>query len=300
MSRVLCAGHVNWDVTLHVDALPDPDGEARIRSQSQSGGGSAANVATALATLDIPTSVLGSVGDDEHGRAARRKLTECGVDTDQIMVVPDRPTTVKYLIVEATSDGQVMVFGNDGANEAIGPTDITDDILHDVDHLHLTGQRPSTARALAEQAATIGIPISVDPGRRLADRDYEATLSAADIVFLNGREADCLSIQPDISAGDAFDGATIVCKEGKDGATVYAGENTYQQEGYPVETVDTAGAGDAFAAGFLAVVLEGRTDGNIDYERALAVANACGALATTVEGAQVEVGWRTVEQFLPD
>ena len=43
MVGVITAGHVNWDVTLRVDALPKPDGEARIRSQCRSGGGSAAS-----------------------------------------------------------------------------------------------------------------------------------------------------------------------------------------------------------------------------------------------------------------
>ncbi|MCO8268933.1 carbohydrate kinase family protein, partial [Haloferax sp. AB510] len=48
MSRVICAGHVNWDVTLRVDALPEPDGEATVESRVGAGGGSAANVASGL------------------------------------------------------------------------------------------------------------------------------------------------------------------------------------------------------------------------------------------------------------
>ncbi len=47
--RVLCAGHVNWDVTICVDDLPAPDGESVVTDQYQAGGGSAANTAAALA-----------------------------------------------------------------------------------------------------------------------------------------------------------------------------------------------------------------------------------------------------------
>ena len=47
----MCAGHVNWDITLRVDRLPGPDDEARVRERSEGGGGSAANVAAALAML---------------------------------------------------------------------------------------------------------------------------------------------------------------------------------------------------------------------------------------------------------
>jgi hypothetical protein len=53
MVRVLSAGHVNWDVTLRLDELPEPDGEARINSQSSGGGGSAANTAVALSSLGV-------------------------------------------------------------------------------------------------------------------------------------------------------------------------------------------------------------------------------------------------------
>ncbi|MFC6771884.1 carbohydrate kinase, partial [Halorubrum pallidum] len=46
--KVVSAGHINWDVTIHVDRLPEPDGETRIERLEQSGGGSAANVAVGL------------------------------------------------------------------------------------------------------------------------------------------------------------------------------------------------------------------------------------------------------------
>ncbi|NIS28551.1 MAG: carbohydrate kinase family protein, partial [Actinobacteria bacterium] len=118
---MLCAGHVNWDVTLQVDALPEPDGEARITDQRRSGGGSAANAAVALAGLGVPVGLLGSVGDDEHGAALREALRERGVALDALRTVPGAETTVKYLVVEP--GGEVFVLGNEGANEAVGPDD---------------------------------------------------------------------------------------------------------------------------------------------------------------------------------
>ena len=73
--RVVCAGHVNWDVTLRVEALPEPDGEAAIVEQSGSTGGSAANVARVLAGLGVDPIIVGSVGADGHeiGRASCRE-----------------------------------------------------------------------------------------------------------------------------------------------------------------------------------------------------------------------------------
>ena len=274
MVSVLTAGHVNWDVTLRVDRLPEPDGEASIRSQRASGGGSAANVAVALRRLEVDAAVIGSVGDDENGLLARRELERAGVDLDDLRVV-DGETAVKYLLVD--DDGELSVLGTDGVNEAVRPEHVDPDRVRAADHLHLTSQHPETAAHLAAIASEAGVPVSFDPGRRLADRDYRAAIAAADVLFATDREAEALleSVAADV------DGHTVVVKHGRDGASVRTPEETHVHPGVDVEAVDTAGAGDAFAAGFIATRLAGD-----DLEGALEYANACGALAASRDGAR--------------
>jgi len=284
MPRVICAGHVNWDVTLRVDDLPPVDGEATITGQRQAGGGSASNVAVVLAGLGVSTHLLGSVGDYEHGQSAREELADVGVDTT-LVEAPDAATSVKYLVV--AEDGEVMVFGNDGANEAFGPADLPEDALADADHLHLTGQDPDTAAAFARLANDVETPVSFDPGRRLGDRTYEETLASVDVVFLNEREGRVAA-----SEGLLDDVATVVVKHGAGGAERRTGGRTVSHPGYPVDPVDTTGAGDAFAAGFIA----GRFEG--DDEHALSVGNACGALAAARTGARLQVNRQEIEALL--
>ncbi|PHQ46031.1 carbohydrate kinase, partial [Halorubrum sp. C3] len=98
--KVVSAGHINWDVTIHVDSLPEPDGETRIDRLEQSGGGSAANVAVGLVDLGGQSVVYGSVGGDESGALALRELASAGVDPGQVLVDADEPTSVKYVIVD--------------------------------------------------------------------------------------------------------------------------------------------------------------------------------------------------------
>jgi len=287
--RVLCAGHVNWDVTICVDSLPGPDGECVVTDQSQAGGGSAANTAAALAGLDVETGLLGSVGVDEHGLLVRRELSSAGVDCDLVTEVPGE-TTVKYLVVD--DDGEVMVLANDGVNESFGTEDLNAETLATLAHVHLTGQSPATAAALARRARAAGVTVSLDPGRRVCDRDFSDAAACADYLFLNDREEACA---PD-SLFDAFEG-TIVVKNGTDGGSVFdhSGERTagttaaHTHPGYDVNPVDTAGAGDAFAAGFLAATLDGADD-----DEALAVANACGALASRDLGARTDLDWSSI------
>ncbi|SDM57566.1 ribokinase [Halogranum gelatinilyticum] len=300
MSRVICAGHVNWDITLRVDRLPEPDGEASIRAQTGAGGGSAANVAAGLAGLDVPVSLLGSVGDDDHGRATTKELAESGVDCDPVRTAAGE-TAVKYLVVDA--DGEVFVLGCSGVNEAFRADDLSETLLADADVLHLTSQRPKTAAALAERAADAGLLVSFDPGRRLGERDYSATLERADLVFLNDREATTALDQWDAGPDGT---TTVVLKHGARGGEVRRGDDVSSDDqnrrgddavvshpGFAVDPVDTTGAGDAFAAGFLASRLRGDDDST-----ALAVANACGALAARAAGARTAISWNAVADLV--
>lgn len=286
MARLVCAGHVNWDVTLRVDSLPAPDGEAVVTEQSQAGGGSASNTASVLADLDHEPLLLGSLGDDQYADFVEDELRDTGVDCQFLKRVPDRETTVKYLVVD--EDGEVFVLANDGANEAYTAADLPAEHLQSASHLHLTSQEPATARELASRAHTHDIPVSFDPGRRLGARQYEGLVSEVDLLFLNEREAE--TAQGHGLLADRSN-ATVI-KRGDGGATLRSSDHSLSHDGYDVPVADTAGAGDAFAAGFLAARLDGRSD-----EEALAIANACGALAVQSVGARVSLSWDEIESY---
>lgn len=304
MVRIVTAGHVNWDVSLGVDALPDPDGEARITSQRLSGGGSAANVAVAIVGYGADAAVIGSVGDDEPGFLARRELDLAGVDVSALRTVRGRDTTVKYLVVDDA--GQVMVLGNDGANEAFGATDVDPAMIESVEHLHLTSQRPETARALAARVREGGATVSFDPGRRIGEQDYGDLLETVDVLLVNRREATIALDGDDPREAVAGTDRVLVVKRGAEGAAVYTDDAVSEHPGFAVETVDTTGAGDTFAAGFLAVFAgawnerDGSPIDAVDLERALEIGNACGALSTRETGARTAPSREAVESFLAE
>jgi ribokinase len=282
MSRVVCAGHVNWDVTLHVEDLPDPDGEAAITHQSQAGGGSASNTASALSGLGIEVSLLGSIGTDRSGTLLVEELEAAGIDCSPLTTV-DGETTVKYVVVD--DDGEVFVLANRGVNEAYEAADLPAETLARADRLHLTSQEPATASELRRRAAERSIPVSFDPGRRLGSRAYDDLIRQVDLLFLNEREAEA------IERLLADRQAPTVIKRGDGGAVYRNGSQSTSHGGFDVTAEDTTGAGDAFAAGFLAASLRGRS-----VEEALAAANRCGALAVQSAGARVELSWEQIER----
>lgn len=303
--RVLSAGHVNWDVTMHVSALPEPDGEVVIDRLVQSGGGSAANVAAGLVGLDTPAAVYGSVGGDESGAMALRELERAGVDPGHVLIDSAGTTSVKYLVVDDT--GEVMVFSNEGANESFTADEIDPSVLRSVEQLHLTSQAPETAVTLAEIARAAKIPVSFDPGRRVDERGFDEVLQEIDLLFVNEREARLIDESGTVSTENPEDFVTVV-KRGCDGADVRTPNGTISHPGFEVDAIDRTGAGDAFAAGFTAALFDCgvhdalRSDGRgfdpETYRHPLAVGNACGALTTKEVTARVPLSWADVDALI--
>ena len=300
--KVVTAGHINWDVTIHVDSLPERDGETRIERLKQSGGGSAANVAVGMVGLGGRSIVFGSVGGDESGALALRELASAGVDPGHVLVDANEQTSVTYVIVDG--GGELLLLANDGANESFSAADLDRETLAAADHLHLTGQQPETAAALATAAAEAGATCSFDPGRRVSDREYDAALRASDLLFVNAREADALDETTAIDPR-APDDRVVVVKEGGTGATVHTPAGDVFHPGFEVDAVDTAGAGDAFASGFLGTALrdDDATGGGFshdprDYQVPLLVANACGAIAAETVTARTDLSWDRVRSVM--
>ncbi|SNR30977.1 carbohydrate kinase family protein [Halorubrum vacuolatum] len=298
--KVITAGHLNWDVTMYVDRLPGPDGETRIDRLEQSGGGSAANVAVGLVDLGGRAIVYGSVGGDESGALALRGLANAGVDPGHVLIDADQPTSVKYVIVDG--DGELCMLANDGANEAFSAADLDRDTLAAADHLHLTSQQPETATQLSNAAHDTDATLSFDPGRRVGERAYGEVLASADLLFLNTREAEAVAETTDIDPWKPED-RVVAIKLGGDGASIRTPHGDVSHPGFPVEPVDTTGAGDAFAAGFLATALcepaiveDGFSHDPRDYELPLLVGNACGALAARAVTARVDLSWDAVRE----
>lgn len=243
--------------------------------------------------MDVSTGLVGSVGTDEHGLLVRRELKAEGVDCEHVLEVEGKETTTKYLIVDEA--GELMVLGNDGANEAVSPDDVNEAYVQNAEHLHLTSQRPDSAAELARIATEAGVPVSFDPGRRLTDRDFSRALAYSDIVFLNDREAKTLLDEDLEHPSSELHGRVVVIKHGSDGARVDTTKGVYTHPGFGVKSVDTTGAGDAFAAGFITTFLD-----SADYERALEFANACGALASMAPGARTAPTKELVGRFLDE
>jgi ribokinase len=288
VTPVVCVGDLMTDVVAiasrQVSAGSDTASAVRL-----SGGGSAANTAAWLAATGHPVSYVGRAGDDLLGRSATADLKQLGVDV-RVTVDPDRPTGV--CVVLATPDGERSMFPDAGANAGLAPADLPADLFVAGRHLHLSGyalltegSRPAALASLA-LAKSAGMTVSVDPASAgpLAVVGVGRVLSwlgGADLLLANEDEACLLAGTPGDSAAAgaalAADFGAVVVKLGPAGAAHYrAGADVVSVPAAEAEVLDTTGAGDCFAAGFLPAWLAGSEPG-------VALAAGC-ALAARVVG----------------
>ncbi len=266
MTRVLVVGDLVDDISVRVlddvTAASDTNAEIRLRP-----GGSAGNVAAWLGHLGTDVVFCGRVGADAVDRHTRA-LAACGVKP-YLAGDPDRTTAT--IVLQLDREGERTMFVDRGANRGLVPEDVPDEAWRDVTWLHLTGYSffdPDTRRVAIEllaEARRRGARVSVDPSsvaflRTAGVEEFLGWIDGVDLVFPNLDEARALvgSTGPQIDL-DALAArfAHVVVTLGSMGAAYLAGAERVQVTAPRVEVVDTTGAGDAFAAGFLARWVDG-------------------------------------------
>jgi sugar/nucleoside kinase (ribokinase family) len=281
------------------------DGETLAQLQStlpspavRTPGGSAGNTAFAMARLGIPSRFLGMVGADGHGTFYRRTFEGLGGCAERIRIHRHLPTARCLSLV--TPDGERTMRTHLGAAAALSASEITADDFRGFDHAHVEGYllfNPELMTQVLRAAREGGCRISVD----LASFEVVAAAREilpglldryVDMVFANEEEAAAFAGSDDpaqcLEALHAHC-TTVAVKRGADGALLRNGGATWAVPALPVtETVDTTGAGDLWAAGFLYGLLNGR--GLVDCGR---LGAALGAAVVTQQGAALpEAEWR--------
>jgi ribokinase len=224
-------------------------------------GGSAANTAAWLADLGVATTLVGAVGDDAFGRRQLDDLQARGVET-VVAVVPGAATGTVVALVDAA--GERTFVTDRGANTALDPTSVP---LDPDGHLHVSGYAlldPATSAAArqvlaAGRAASMTVSVdtgSAEPLRNAGPTAWREWTSGADLCFANLMEGRVITgcRQPAaVAAALAVDYREVVLKLGAAGCRWAAGPEQIALPAHPpVALVDTVGAGDAFAAGYLA------------------------------------------------
>jgi fructokinase len=236
----------------------------------ETSGGSASNTCAVAAGLGASVAYLGKVADDQLGRVFHHDITAAGVHHPTEPLAGGAPTARSLILV--TPDGQRTMNTFLGACVSFDEADVDPALVADSAVTYLEGylfdppaaQRAFRKAAKAAHAAgrrvalTLSDPFCVDR-HRAAFRELVA--DEVDILFANEAEICSLYQRNEFEAAAAHtrqDVALACLTRSEQGSLVISGAETVGVPAVPTEVVDTTGAGDAYAAGFLAGLTAGR------------------------------------------
>ena len=250
MVELTVVGSINLDFTARLERLPRPGETLTAHQLVRSPGGKGANQAVAAARLGANVTMVGAVGDDELADEALAGLVEAGVTLE---VERKGETGVALIYVDAEGQNEIAVFP--GANAEITPRAVSGAVL-----------------------CQLEVP----------DEVVFAAAANADFFALNAAPARVLDLEPDLLVVNEIEhetvsrGKLVAVTYGKDGAALYEnGEEVARSAAPTIVAQDATGAGDAFTAALVVMLLEGAS-----RERALQIACVAGAWAAATVGAQ--------------
>lgn len=268
---------------------------SRISRYTNTPGGSGANTVRGLAWLNRqgrvpPPAFCGAVGRDAFGDRYIEIMKSQGVRA--CMVQKDSPSGCSIIIV--TPDRERTMFTYLGACREFTEADVDFSLVGQSRILHITGymwdteNQKEAVRKTVEVARSCRIPVSFDLADPFVVQRNQAEFrdwipGRVDILFGNREEFSLLlagaAADEQLLAESASLAGTVVMKVGADGCLARRGDMWVRAAGFPVQAVDSTGAGDSFASGFLFGLLQGW-----DLAAAARLANRLAAWIVSIEG----------------
>lgn len=226
-------------------------------SRSMVSGGSAANTINGLTRLGTEAGLIGKIGKDDVGRFYLEDCKNNGV----IPHLRESDTMSGRCVVLISPDGERTMCTFLGAATELTADDLTLDDFHRYDIFHVEGylvQNHALIRRAVQMAKEAGLIVSIDLASYnvvTENLDFlkEIVSEYVDIVFANEDEARAFTSKEPTEALIHFANHTTIAvvKIGKDGSYVKSGEETHTISSFDANCIDTTGAGDLYAAGFL-------------------------------------------------
>jgi ribokinase len=317
MMDIVGIGALNLDLTYRVDGLHVAGrdfaaGEETVGTEKEfskvleelgargtllnkGGGGSAANTIYALTKMGFATGYLGTVGKDDNGRSILESMD--GVDVSRVHRYLQSGMCVSML---AKDDRSLLVLPN--ANDFFAYSEEDIDYLNESNNIHMgsfTSDSALAAQSKLMEYLDERVLISFAPGELYARRGLKPLrliIARARIVFLSEREIGLMTGQGAAEGGKSIvdlGPKVVVCTNGDSGALIITKNSEISVPAKKTAVIDRTGAGDVFAAGFLAGYMGGST-----LERSGEIGAAAAALSIASVGRTGYPDRRFIRRYL--
>ena len=287
----------------HVDAKTSLHIGETIKDYSMAAGGSTANTMSGAAKLGAQTGYIGKVGRDERGRFFENEMVKTNVKP--LILTTDTPTGCAEAFI--SKDGERTFATYLGAALELNADDIQPEMFDGWDILYVEGYLISN-RELLDKA----LPMAKEKGMTIAldmasynivreNREYMQQLAKdyLDILFANEDEAKTFTLEED--PVEALHQMAALCeiaivKVGAKGAYVQHGNQVIKIDPIPAKVIDTTGAGDLWAAGFMAGLVKGKNLETCAKMGATLAANIIEVLGAKMDDAR----WEKIQKELEE
>lgn len=286
--RILVIGELNVDiVAAGLRRLPESGAEVLAEDCELTLGSASAIFAAGIAKLGCRVTFVSQVGRDSFGDFCLAALKDAGISTRYVRRKAEEKTGVT-IALSNSRDRALITFP--GAIASLSANDFDVTLMKRHHHLHLTSYylqrelKPSFP-ALFREAKARGLTTSFDPNtdpNQNWSSGINSVLKYTDVLFVNEREATALTSRNNKREALKALGQLVPCavvKRGRRGVVAIQNEKVVAGSGFQIKALDTTGAGDSFAAGFISAYVR-----RAPLAECLRIANACGALSTTKLG----------------
>jgi sugar/nucleoside kinase (ribokinase family) len=303
--KVLILGGILVDHYMLVDQFPQRGQDVRILNSFYKVGGCAINVAKTLTNLGCDPYVVATVGGDQWGKMILHYLGRQRFHQNCIRIEQNKPSGYAVALVESSGERTFLTYK--GCEDYFDAEMVGNDLLQEIGYVYLTGYyllNPAYHRDMLRLLAQIrenGGKILFDPGPLVAEIAPDMLLSVirlSSVVTPNETESEKIARKYQLAeeaTGWSFaQGVDIVIeKAGGRGVRAWRRGESVTCPPYSVKSIDTTGAGDSFAGGFIYSLING-----YPLDQAIRVASACGAITTTILGPHGEFTWEDVKQLM--
>ena len=288
MLDVISIGAINVDLIAKVNRFPSEDEEIPVEELSILHGGSAANTAVGVSRLGHPSGFVGAIGTDHFGEMLAKELKRERVDVSHLIQLEGSSGMVFAAI---NPNGERILYTSKGVSEKFNRSFVPVDYVKETRFLHITSLIGDEALDALEFASQVAFDhcarVILDPGLMLAERGLhilKEILKKCHIVMPSQIEAETLTDLKEEKAGKKlleYGPEVVIITKGSKGAVLVTRDSVRNFPAVEVQAIDTTGAGDAFAAGFMSALLEHK-----QLEEASKFANLGASLSVIKRGAR--------------
>ncbi len=253
--EVVGIGQACFDCLGQIPYFPDEDSKIELMNLHMQCGGPVASALTVLSRFGISTSFIGSISNDYFGIEIQNSLRNESIDTTMLKVTPGFISQFAFISINKRN-GNRNIFWKRSSAPALTPDEIDLGPFENAKYLHLDGLMIDASIEAAKQAKRMGIKVVIDAGT--LREGFLDLIPLADILITSEKFADAISGKKIFSPDSALEkikklsnAHTIVITRGSKGSIGTSNDNIHIQPAFPVEAVDTTGAGDVFHGAYI-------------------------------------------------